>query len=767
MIGWGKKRGRGRGVSKRLGFLFLYLIFLVGASALTGCDFSKSSPSGENQKPWIKLGSLASVNGENVKDYSFGGSCFAGGEDRAVVRYAVGEIRGETNCVVGEDKKEGRFLFGGLNLYSVPEGDFTLEVKLESGEGDDRDVAVEASVLKDVLAPSIPFISLKSPNTSLGSDPTPTLTVSGLVSGETVSLHRANDCTDAPLAMVKAKQESEDISLPPLTEGSHSFYVKALDPALNSSPCSSTPLNYGFDITPPSFTGILVVPAGKTYGVGSSLDFTLNYGESLAVVGRPFLSLTIGSETRKAYYVGGAQNGALVFRYTLVDGDNDSDGIEISDRAVSLGEDNAKISDMAGNRAVLSPYGVPHSLGRVLVDTTKLGVTGLSNGTEAVKTVSWTWSCSRSPCTYRHAINTDRIHDFESSDTFSGTSSASRSSGDGTYYLHVQAKDGQGSLSSVVSVSVALDNTAPEAAALSLKSPSSSPGSDSTPTLTVSGLMRGDTVSLHKEAGCGDAALDTVSVDATREDLIPSSLDDGIYSFYAKTEDAAGNSSCSTAVAYVLDTFAPALSGLADDAEAVKSKSWTWSCSGQESCTFRYWVSKSSTHTFIASDSYSSKVTTSQTGGDGTYYLHVQAKDEAGNTSAVKSVSAVLDNTAPKAPTLALKEPASSPGNDTTPTLSASGLSIGDAISLHKTSGCTDTALATAVAAATSEDFTLCNGIECRKSRVLCQGRRRGRQHLLLIGLELYCGYHRSRRFRPCQRLYRHPEQVLVVELRQ
>jgi hypothetical protein len=94
----------------------------------------------------------------------------------------------------------------------------------------------------------------------------------------------------------------------------------------------------------------------------------------------------------------------------------------------------------------------------------------------------------------------------------------------------------------------------------------------------------------------------------------------------------------------VLDTIPPAISGLSDDLNPTKSKTWTWS-SDDEAAVYRFAIDQNSEGS--PSGDYSDIITATQSSGDGTYYLHVQAKDAAGNESSVDTVSAILDNTAP------------------------------------------------------------------------------------------------------------------------
>lgn len=88
---------------------------------------------------------------------------------------------------------------------------------------------------------------------------------------------------------------------------------------------------------------------------------------------------------------------------------------------------------------------------------------------------------------------------------------------------------------------------------LTLSSPSSSPGFDTTPTIRVGGVSSGDTALLFTDSACTTNVGSAVS-SSSFVDVTTSALANGSYQFYARTTDASGNSSaCSSAtVAYQL-----------------------------------------------------------------------------------------------------------------------------------------------------------------------------------------------------------------------
>ena len=94
--------------------------------------------------------------------------------------------------------------------------------------------------------------------------------------------------------------------------------------------------------------------------------------------------------------------------------------------------------------------------------------------------------------------------------------------------------------------------------------------------------------------------------------------------------------------AILIDNTVPTISGLSNDTSTVRSKTWNWGCN-ESDCSYRFLVDNVSVSTPIGSFSTTSTVT--QSTGTGTYYLHVQAQDGAGNLSAVTHVSSLINNT--------------------------------------------------------------------------------------------------------------------------
>ncbi|GGY31990.1 DUF4214 domain-containing protein [Pseudoduganella albidiflava] len=109
------------------------------------------------------------------------------------------------------------------------------------------------------------------------------------------------------------------------------------------------------------------VPAPGAYSSGEHLDFTVTFSETVLVdtnSGTPALGLVIGGQTVQALYAEGSGTATLTFRYTLVGGLEDADGIDVTDLALHGGT----IRDIADNEADITLQAVGDTTG-VLVDT--------------------------------------------------------------------------------------------------------------------------------------------------------------------------------------------------------------------------------------------------------------------------------------------------------------------------------------------------------------------------------------------------------------
>lgn len=81
--------------------------------------------------------------------------------------------------------------------------------------------------------------------------------------------------------------------------------------------------------TPVSVSSILM-PTDSVYGENGQIEFQLTYPQNITVSGTPRMVLSLDTGNVYANYLSGSGTQNLIFRYTVVSGDADADGIVIS-----------------------------------------------------------------------------------------------------------------------------------------------------------------------------------------------------------------------------------------------------------------------------------------------------------------------------------------------------------------------------------------------------------------------------------------------------
>ena len=74
----------------------------------------------------------------------------------------------------------------------------------------------------------------------------------------------------------------------------------------------------------------------NTYNTGDTIQATVTFTESVTVTGTPQLTLNIGGSDKTANWTSGTGTASLIFGYTVVSGDTDTDGIEIEAGKLTL-----------------------------------------------------------------------------------------------------------------------------------------------------------------------------------------------------------------------------------------------------------------------------------------------------------------------------------------------------------------------------------------------------------------------------------------------
>jgi large repetitive protein len=160
--------------------------------------------------------------------------------------------------------------------------------------------------------------------------------------------------------------------------------------------------------TVPVTTGVLVdttaptvssidPPASGVYTLGQNIDFLVNFSEVVTVniaSGYPRIPITIGSTLRYLIPTANGSGTTHTFRYTVVAGESDNDGVTLGNSVTSNGSGYARD---AGRNNVAGTFMAPNTSGIIVdsVPATVTAVTPPSNGTyepPSVLTFSLTFS---------------------------------------------------------------------------------------------------------------------------------------------------------------------------------------------------------------------------------------------------------------------------------------------------------------------------------------------------------------------------------------
>jgi hypothetical protein len=232
---------------------------------------------------------------------------------------------------------------GGGGSYSIATSQ-TNTAGFQTGNGIIRITYLNSPVLTT-------FSSATSSLTNTTSNITYSLIWNQSVTGFTVSDIENAGTASCTFSLSSSSASQYTLTASDCSEGTLIPRVKANSVTGNTTgPPSATnaTTTITIDRTTPTITSV-TGPSNATYIPGQSLNFTVNFSETVVVTNTPRLVLTIGSTTKFASYLSGSNSTALIFRYTIETqaGLFDTDGITLS---LSLDQQNGVIDDLAANR---------------------------------------------------------------------------------------------------------------------------------------------------------------------------------------------------------------------------------------------------------------------------------------------------------------------------------------------------------------------------------------------------------------------------------
>ena len=448
------------------------------------------------------------------------------------------------------------------------------------------------SITVNTSVPKIPTLAFYTTTTSPGNLNNPSFFASNLTVGDKISLY-SGSCPDGTLLIDKMTVNSATNMLlnTPIAqyltnEGTYNFYVITHTIAGTPSPTCSTPgLQYVYDKTAPAVTKVSADGDGP-FNVGDIINFTVEFSENVIVAGTPALELNTGRSGASVNYLSGSGSNKLVFKYTIIAGDNSTDlsyPATTSLKNMSM----SSVKDAAGNAAnlALPVIGDPGSLSytqQIVIDTTVPTVSALTiNNTSPTNTRTFdlTFTATDNPTEYCILENLTTIASCVWSPAPLPTTYQVADT-NGAKVLSAWVRDSAGNVSATRkdSNSVTYSNYTPEVPAMAYSNPASSPAKSLTPIFNVGKVVVGDVVTIYTGSCPGGTSRGSVTVTAANlvntntVNVTSSSLTNaGAYTFYAKTVSSAGipASSCSVGLDYTVDLTAPTVTKIYGESDGI------------------------------------------------------------------------------------------------------------------------------------------------------------------------------------------------------
>jgi hypothetical protein len=535
----------------------------------------------------------------------------------------------------------------GLGNYAVDaaalgEGLYTAQAEQGDTAGNiGRSAPVTFTI--DTTAPAAPAIG------SHPADPTNATSASIAFSGDAGAsfLCRLDGATFAACTSPKAYSA--------LSEGTHSFQVKARDQAGNESAVTS--FTWTIDLTAPAAPAIGSHPADPTNASSASFTFSGAAGASFLcrLDGATFAACT----SPQAY--SGLSEGTHSFQ--------------------------VKARDQAGNESAVTTFTwtidltapavtleVPANLSTINDATPTLsGDGGSALGDLATVTV-WIYAGS-TPSGSPLQVLTTTVQ----AGSFAVDAPALP---DGTYTARAQQADAAGNVGLSTANTFVIDTSVPDTTppTVTLTQPADgSAGNDATPTFAgVAGTDPGDltTVTVKVYTGATPTGTPLQALIAFRDGfgnytVDAAALAEGLYTAQAEQSDAAGNLGRSAPVTFTVDLTAPAAPAIGSHpADPTNASSASFTFSGAAGASFLCRLDGTAFAACTSPQAYSGL-------GEGARSFQVKARDQAGNESAVTTFTWTVDLTAP---TIILSTPANgSSSGVTTPVFSGTaGTASGD-----------------------------------------------------------------------------------------
>ena len=142
----------------------------------------------------------------------------------------------------------------------------------------------------------------------------------------------------------------------------------------------------------------------NTYATGDIITVSLTFSEAVTVTGTPYVTINIGGQSRNAAYTGGGPaTGQVLFGYTVLAGERDTNGVSVGADSLALSGGTIQAADDSANATLthaamaFPSHKVAAGHGYVSVGLAQVGLrVGLSLGNYGVSTSNEAWQWQRS-----------------------------------------------------------------------------------------------------------------------------------------------------------------------------------------------------------------------------------------------------------------------------------------------------------------------------------------------------------------------------------
>ena len=142
----------------------------------------------------------------------------------------------------------------------------------------------------------------------------------------------------------------------------------------------------------------------NTYATGNTITVSVTFSEAVTVTGTPYVTINIGGQSRNAAYTGaGTATGQVLFAYTVLAGERDTDGVSVSANSLALSGGTIQADDDSDNatlthEAMAFPsHKVAAGRGYVSVGLAQVGIAVVAVLADEDRTISneaWQWQRS-------------------------------------------------------------------------------------------------------------------------------------------------------------------------------------------------------------------------------------------------------------------------------------------------------------------------------------------------------------------------------------